>query len=347
MEALKHPPRLLPARCTGCAWAYNNLHLAVAIISPVGYFPEHSQQRRVTMGNSIKEDQSQKIREGNGSITAFDESGGSSPKTLLAYGIDSAGYNSELEMLDLTHAFRTRVIVSPAYTEGKVVGAIIFEDTMNRTIDGKPTARYLWEDAHVVPFLKVDEGLAPEADGVQLMKPILGLDKRLADTNANGIFGTKTRSVINEASLTGIKSIVKQQFEIAARIIDAGLMPIIEPEVNIKAADKALIEDILLSELFAALAKLPVGQKVMLKLTPPEKAGLYDGLVNHPNVLKVVALSGGYPRDEACRRVKENKGIIASFSRGMREDLKVTQTDEEFDNTLRRNLNQIYEASIT
>ncbi len=300
------------------------------------------------MSVSVREQQARQIREGKGSITAFDESGGSSHKTLLAYGIDSTGYSSELQMLDLTHAFRTRVIVSPAYTEGrKVVGAIIFEDTMNRTIGGKPTARYLWENARVAPFLKVDEGLAPKANGVQLMKPIVRLKQRLISANENGIFGTKTRNTLDEASLTGTESAVNQQFEIAAQIIDAGLMPIVEPEVSIAAVDKALIEEILLSELFTALAHLPAGQQVMLKLTPPEQPGFYDGLVAHPQVLKVVALSGGYPRDEACRRVAENHGIIASFSRGMREDLKVWQTPEEFDNTLRRNLDQIYEASIT
>ncbi len=299
------------------------------------------------MSVSAREQQARQIREGKGSITAFDESGGSSPKTLLAYGIDSTGYSSELQMLDLTHAFRTRVIVSPAYTEdGKVLGAIIFEDTMNRTIEGMPTALYLWKKARVAPFLKVDEGLAPKANGVQLMKPILRLEQRLVNANENGIFGTKTRSVIDELSPTGIESIVKQQFEIAARIIEAGLMPIIEPEVSIAAVDKDLIEEILLSELFTALAKLPPDQQVMLKLTPPKKSGLYNGFVDHPNVLKHVALSGGYSRDEACRLLKENKGMIASFSRGMREDLKVWQTPEEFNSTLRRNLDQMYDASV-
>lgn len=300
------------------------------------------------MSVSVREQQARQIREGKGCITAFDESGGTSPKTLLAYGIDSTGYSNDQEMMDLTHAFRTRVIVSPAYTEEKkVVGAIFFEDTLNRTIRGKPTAQFVWENLRIVPFEKVDEGLAAKADGVQLMKPITKLDARLVHANKNGIFGTKTRSFIDELSLTGIKSIVRQQFEIAARIIDAGLVPIIEPEVNINALNKGKIEVILLPELFNEVDKLPAGQLVIYKLTPPEEAGLYSGLVAHPNVLKVVALSGGYSRDEACRRVAENHGIIASFSRGMREDLKVTQTDEEFDNTLRRNLNQIYEASIT
>jgi fructose-bisphosphate aldolase class I len=297
--------------------------------------------------STVKELQTARIVEDKGVFVAFDESGGTTRKTLQDYGVPPSAYKNDEEMFVLAHDYRTRMMTSPDFTDQLIVGAILFEDTMNRRILGKPTAQFLWENARVVPFLKVDETLQAENDGVQLMKPITQLDNRLVSANEHGIYGTKTRSSINKLSISGIKSIVNQQFEIAARIIDAGLMPIVEPEVNINAPNKGEIEVILLDELFNALAKLPAGQQVIFKVTPPDEAGLYTPLKKHASVLDLLGLSGGYSMTEACRRVAENPGMRPSFSRGMREDLKHTQTDEEFNNTLKRNLVMMYEASLT
>lgn len=297
--------------------------------------------------STVKELQTARIVEDKGVFVAFDESGGTTRKTLQDYGVPPSAYRNEEEMFEIAHDYRTRMMTSPDFTNQLVVGGIYFEDTIKRRILGKPTAQFLWENLRIVPFLKVDETLAEENDGVQLMKPITKLDERLAFANEHGIYGTKTRSSINKLSISGIKSNVNQQFGIAARIIAAGLMPTIEPEVNIHAPNKGEIEVILLEELFNALAKLPAGQQVIFKLTPPEQAGLYTPLKKHKSVMDLLGLSGGYSINEACRRVTENEGMRPSFSRGAREGLKVTQTDAEFNDTLKRNLVMMYEASLT
>lgn len=290
--------------------------------------------------------QTAKMREGNGFIAALDQSGGSTPKALGLYGITEDAYSSEAEMFDLIHQMRARIIKSPAFSGDKVVGAILFEQTMDRDIDGTPTATYLWETCNVVPFLKIDKGLEAEANGVQLMKPIPGLDDLLARAVKAGIFGTKERSVISAANAQGIRAIIDQQFDLGAQVISHGLMPIIEPEVTISIKDKAEAEDMLLAEILRHLDALPEGQQVMLKLSLPSKANLYKPLVDHPKVLKVVALSGGYPRDEANAKLAQNTGMIASFSRALTEGLSAQQSDAEFDAMLGGAISSIHAASI-
>ncbi len=292
-----------------------------------------------------KDIQTQQMTSGAGFIAALDQSGGSTPKALKLYGIADDAYGSEAEMFDLIHAMRSRIIKSPAFSGERIVGVILFEMTMDRDIDGVPTAQYLWRERGVVPFLKIDKGLEEASDGVRLMKPMPGLDALLDRAVAAGIFGTKMRSVIDAASASGIKANVAQQFEIAARVLDHGLVPIIEPEVTISIADKAAAEDMLLAELTRHLDALPEGRQVMLKLTLPETADLYAPLVDHPGVMRVVALSGGYSRDEANRRLAQNRGVIASFSRALTEGLSADQSDAAFDRLLAETIDSIYAAS--
>ncbi len=280
-----------------------------------------------------------------GFIAALDQSGGSTPKALRLYGIPEGAWSGDADMYRLIHEMRARIIKSPAFTGERVMGAILFERTMDGDIDGMPTAQYLWEKKGVVPFLKVDQGLSPPADGVQLMKPMPGLDALLARAAKHGIFGTKMRSVIDAASPEGIKAIVAQQFEVGRQILGHGLIPIIEPEVTITIPDKAEAEDMLLAEILAALAALPPGVQVLLKLTLPEKPNQYRSLVTHPGVMRVVALSGGYSREEACRKLGENTGIIASFSRALTEGLSAQQVDADFDAALAATIDGIYHAS--
>jgi fructose-bisphosphate aldolase class I len=284
---------------------------------------------------------------GQGFIAALDQSGGSTPKALRLYGIGEDEYGSEAEMFDLIHAMRARIATAPGFTGDKVIGAILFEMTMDREIGGKPSARYLWEEKRVVPFLKIDKGLEDEAHGVQMMKPIPGLDDLLDRAVSHGIFGTKERSVIHSANAAGIANIVAQQVDLGFQVLDKGLVPILEPEVNIKAADKAEAEEILLAELTRGMDAIPEGQQVMLKLTIPTKANLYAPLIAHPRVLRVVALSGGYSRDEACEKLAQNHGMIASFSRGLTEGLSAQQSDDEFNATLAQAIDAIHAASIT
>jgi fructose-bisphosphate aldolase class I len=281
----------------------------------------------------------------DGFIAALDQSGGSTPKALKLYGLDESAWSSEAEMFDLVHAMRARIIKSPAFTGAKVMGAILFEQTMDRDIDGTPTAQYLWEKRGVVPFLKIDKGLAAAADGVQLMKPMPELDALLQRAVAKGIFGTKERSVVDAANPKGIAAIVAQQFEVGAQVLSHGLVPIIEPEVTISIADKAEAEELLLAEILKHLDKLPASQQVMLKLTLPEKANHYKPLVDHPRVMRVVALSGGYSRDDANAKLMQNDGIIASFSRALTEGLSAKQSDAEFDAALASAIDSIFEAS--
>jgi fructose-bisphosphate aldolase class I len=293
------------------------------------------------------EQQKAKFKTQPGFIAALDQSGGSTPKALRLYGIAEGSWSSDAEMMDLIHAMRTRIITSPSFNGDRILAAILFEDTMDRDIQGRPTAEYLWEVKKVVPILKVDKGLAAEADGVQLMKPIPDLDKLLAKAKSKGIFGTKMRSVIKQANPAGIQAIVDQQFAIARQIIAAGLVPIIEPEVDIKCPDKAKAEELLKAAILRELDKLPEGQLVMLKLTLPEQDNLYADCIRHPRVLKVVALSGGYSRDEANRRLARQNGMVASFSRALTEGLSAQQTDAEFDKALDEAIESIYQASMT
>ena len=288
-----------------------------------------------------------RIATGQGFIAALDQSGGSTPKALRLYGIDENAYGSEAEMFDLIHAMRTRIATSPAFTGDKVIGAILFEQTMDRDFAGKPAATYLWEDKGVVPFLKIDKGLEEAANGVQMMKNIPGLDALLDRAVAKGIFGTKERSVIHSANAGGIASIVAQQVDLGFEVLAKGLVPILEPEVDIKAPDKAEAEDILLAELMKGADAIPEGQKIMVKLTIPSKPGLYAPLIAHPRVLRVVALSGGYDRAEACERLAANPGMIASFSRALTEGLSAQQSDAEFNATLGAAIDAIRAASIT
>ncbi|MCM2561054.1 fructose bisphosphate aldolase [Lutimaribacter sp. EGI FJ00015] len=290
--------------------------------------------------------QAEKITTGKGFIAALDQSGGSTPKALRLYGVAEDAYSNDAEMFDLVHQMRTRIAQAPAFNGDKVLGAILFEMTMDREMDGMPTPQYMWERRGVVPFLKVDKGLDAEKDGVQMMKPMPELDALLARAVKAGIFGTKMRSVINAASAPGIRAVVAQQFEIGRRILAHGLVPIIEPEVTISIADKAEAEDILLAELLAHLDALPEEQQVMLKLTLPEVANLYKPLVDHPRVMRVVALSGGYSRDEANDRLSKNTGMIASFSRALTEGLSAGQTDEAFNATIAASIESIYNASV-
>ena len=280
-----------------------------------------------------------------GFIAALDQSGGSTPGALKLYGIPESAYSGDAEMFKLMHAMRVRIMTAPAFTGEKVIAAILFEGTMDGTAEGRPVPAFLWEERSVVPFLKVDKGLQAEGDGVSLMKPIPGLDELLARAAKLGVFGTKMRSVINLPSKAGIAAVVDQQFQVAAQIAGHGLMPIIEPEVSIKSPDKAGAEAILLTELTRNLDALPDGRQVMLKLTIPDVADLYSGLCGHKGVARVVALSGGYTRDDACRRLAANHGMIASFSRALTEDLQQSMSDAAFDAALAHSIDEIYRAS--
>ena len=295
----------------------------------------------------LNEQQLQKMKSDPGFIAALDQSGGSTPKTLSLYGVKEGAWSSEEEMLELVHRMRTRMITSPSFTGDRLVGAILFENTMDREIEKQPTADYLWEVKRIVPFLKVDQGLAAEKDGVQLMKPIPGLGALLERAKAKRIFGTKMRSLIKQANAAGIKEIVNQQFELAARILAAGLMPIVEPEVDIHCPEKGKAEELLKAAIQGQLDLLPAGQQVMLKLTLPEQDDFYADLVKHPKVLRVVALSGGYSREEANDRLRRNHGVIASFSRALAEGLSAQQSDAEFDAVLGESIESIFEASDT
>ena len=292
-------------------------------------------------------DQAEKMTSGPGFVAALDQSGGSTPKALKLYGIDENAYKNDDQMFDLIHQMRCRIMQSPAFNGNKVIGAILFENTMDREVAGKSAADFLWDERRIVPFLKVDKGLADENNGVQLMKPMPDLESLLERASAAGIFGTKMRSVINRADNKGIEENVSQQFEIGQTILGYGLVPIIEPEVNIKIEDKAEAEEILLENLIKHLDALQGEQKVMLKLTLPEKANLYSPAIDHAKVMRVVALSGGYTREESNLRLRSNLGMTASFSRALTEGLSAQQSDEIFNNTLSQTINDIYEASIT
>jgi fructose-bisphosphate aldolase, class I len=293
-----------------------------------------------------REQQRIKIAAGEGFIAALDQSGGSTPKALKQYGIEEGSFSTDDEMFALVHDMRTRIVTSPVFNGDKILGAILFEKTMDALMEGVPTARFLWEKLKIVPFLKIDKGLLDEKDGVQPMKPMPGLGDLLARAKEAGVFGTKMRSVINRASASGISAIVDQQFEVAAEVTARGLVPIIEPEVNINAADKAACEDILRAELLKHARNLPSGHEVMLKLTLPDTANLYSELVAHENVLLVVALSGGYDLEEACSRLARNDGVVASFSRALSNGLHVSQSDDDFNATLRNAIDQIHAASV-
>jgi fructose-bisphosphate aldolase class I len=290
--------------------------------------------------------QFEKIKVGRGFFAALDQSGGSTPKALAEYGIARDRYSSDAEMFDLVHAMRTRVLTSPAFDGSRVIAAILFEQTMERDVAGVPTARYLWDEKNVVPFLKVDKGLAPEQDGVQLMKPIDTLDDLLERAQRHQIFGTKMRSVINDANEAGISAIVDQQFDYASRIMAAGLVPIMEPEVSISSPHKAQAETLLRDAIAKHVETLPEDAVVMLKVTIPTRPGLYGELASDPRVLRIVALSGGYSRDEACALLARDPTLIASFSRALLEDLTEGQTDEEFNARLESSIEQIYRASV-
>lgn len=287
------------------------------------------------------------MRTGKGFIAALDQSGGSTPKALALYGLGDDAYSNEDEMYARIHEMRTRIIKSPAFTGEKVVGAILFEKTMDATIDGTPTAKYIWEERGVVPFLKVDKGLEEQMDGVKLMKPMPDLDALCERAVAHGVFGTKMRSVVDAASPGGIAANIAQQFCYGQKILAHGLIPILEPEVTISIDDKAEAEELVLQECLKALDDLPEGQELMFKLTLPEKPNHYKPLIDHPKVVRVVALSGGYSREEANRRLAQNNGMIASFSRALTEGLSAQQSDAEFDASLAAAIDSIYQASIT
>ena len=286
------------------------------------------------------------VKAGKGFIAALDQSGGSTPKALKLYGVEESEYSGDAAMFDLIHQMRSRLIKSKAFTGDRIVGAILFEMTMERQIDGIGSAEYLWNKKKIVPFLKIDNGLAAESNDVQLMKPIPELSSRIAAANKHGVFGTKMRSVINLANVAGIEAVVAQQFEIGKEIIAGGLIPIIEPEVNIKSEQKGQAEEILKTSLITHLNQLTEHQTVMLKLSLPTKSNLYQDLVNHPRVLKVVALSGGYSRDEANRMLAQNNGVIASFSRALTEGLSAKQSDDQFDALLDSTIQSIFDASV-
>ena len=294
----------------------------------------------------MNQEQLEKVRDGGGFIAALDQSGGSTPKALKLYGVEESEYSGEAEMFDRIHEMRTRIIASPSFNGDRVLGAILFEQTMDREVQGSPTGDYLWSKG-VVPFLKVDKGLADDQNGAQIMKPIGDLGDLLARGVAKGMFGTKMRSVIKLADSAGVGAVVDQQFEIGRQILAAGLVPIIEPEVDITSPQKAEAEALLKAALIGQLDQQPADQPVMLKLTLPETDGFYQDLVDHPSVLRVVALSGGYPRDEANDRLARNTGVIASFSRALTEGLSAQQSDTDFDATLDATIKSIYEASIT
>lgn len=307
----------------------------------------HSTAFREAASNMSRTDQERKIRTGKGFIAALDQSGGSTPKALRLYGISEDAWSNEEEMFDLIHQMRVRIATSPAFNGDRVIGAILFERTMDGQIAGKPSATYLWQEKGIVPFLKIDKGLEASGNGVRLMKPIPDLDALLSRAIDAGIFGTKERSVIEAANRQGIAAIVDQQFELAGRVLDRGLVPIIEPEVLIDIADKAEAEEILREEILRHLNALPEGRDVMLKLSLPSQPDFYRPLIEHPRVMRVVALSGGYSRDEANRLLAQNHGMIASFSRALTEGLSASQSDEEFNAALDRAIQSIYEASIT
>jgi fructose-bisphosphate aldolase class I len=287
-----------------------------------------------------------KIEQGDGFIAALDQSGGSTPKALHGYGVEEGAWSSDEEMFDLIHQMRSRIITSPCFASGKVIGAILFERTMDGTVDGKPTPQALI-DRGVVPFVKIDKGLEAEESGVQMMKPMPDLDALLTRAKGLGVFGTKERSVINSANAAGIAVLVEQQFQVARQVLARGMMPIVEPEVNIKSADRAQSDELLLSAILEELDELPDGQRVMLKLSIPEQPGLFQPLVDHPKVLKVVALSGGFSREDACSELAKNPGMIASFSRALLSDLRHQQTAEEFNRTLGGAIDEIHRASTT
>jgi fructose-bisphosphate aldolase class I len=297
------------------------------------------------MSASLKEQQLQKIKTQPGFIAALDQSGGSTPSALMSYEIRKDAWSSEEEMFALVHQMRARIIRSPSFTGARILAAILFEGTMDRDIEGQPTADYLWNVKRIVPFVKVDKGLADEKNGVHVMKPMPQLSALLARANAKHIFGTKMRSVINEANEAGIEAVVDQQFEMAEQISAAGLMPIVEPEVDIHCPEKARAEGLLEPAILATLDKLPAGRLVMLKLTLPEQDDFYLDLVRHPRVLKVVALSGGYSREEGNNRLRRNQGVVASFSRALAEGLSVQQSDAEYNALLDEAIQSIFEAS--
>jgi len=296
---------------------------------------------------SRNEQQLQKMRTAAGFIAALDQSGGSTPKALGIYGIGEDAWSSDEEMFDIVHQMRTRMITTPAFNGQRILGAILFENTMDRTIEGQPTANYLWDVKNVVPFLKVDKGLAEEQDGVQIMKPMPDLDALLTRARAKDIFGTKMRSVIKQANADGVAAVVRQQFEIGRQIVAAGLVPIIEPEIDIHCPDKARAEDLLKPALLDALNALAPDQLVMLKLTLPEADNHYADCIAHPNIVRVVALSGGYSRAEANTRLARNKGMVASFSRALSEGLSAQQSDKEFDAMMDASIESIFQASST
>ncbi|QHJ13342.1 Fructose-bisphosphate aldolase class 1 [Paraglaciecola mesophila] len=299
------------------------------------------------MASQAQLDMLKKIKSDNGFIAALDQSGGSTPKALRLYGVEETEYTNDDEMFTQVHLMRTRIVTSPAFNGKRVLGAILFENTLDREIGGKSSAHFLWQEKNVVPFLKVDKGLQDEADGVQLMKPIADLENLLAKANAQDVFGTKMRSVVKLGNKAGIDAIVAQQFEVGKQILAAGLMPIIEPEVDINSPEKAQAEALLKAAILTQLAALDAEQTVMLKLTLPEETNFYRELVEHPKVLKVVALSGGYNRQEANRRLSENKGMIASFSRALTEGVSAKQSDDEFNATLDEAIEGIYQASVS
>ena len=287
-----------------------------------------------------------KIERGDGFIAALDQSGGSTPKALKGYGIEEGAWSNDEEMFDLIHQMRSRIITSPCFANGKVLGAILFERTMDGTVDGKPTPQALI-DRGIVPFIKIDKGLEDDDNGVQLMKPIPGLVELLQRAKSLGVFGTKERSVINAANASGIAVCVAQQFQLARQVLAAGLVPIVEPEVNIRSADRAESDDLLLTSILEELDEMPDGQRVMLKLSIPAEPGKFQPLIDHPKVLRVVALSGGFSREEACRELARNPGMIASFSRALLSDLRAQQSDSEFDATLGQAIDEIYSASTS
>lgn len=295
----------------------------------------------------MNQEQFELVKNGKGFIAALDQSGGSTPKALAQYGVSEDSYSNEDEMYDLIHEMRTRVMTAPAFNSESILGAILFEQTMDRKVEGQYTPDYLWEQKGVVPFLKVDKGLADEEDGVQLMKPNPGLDDLLKRANERNVFGTKMRSVVNAANADGIKKVVAQQFEVAEGILAAGLVPIIEPEVNIRIDDKAEAEEILKKEILKALDNLSEDKNVMLKLSIPTEDNFYTELIEHPRVVRVVALSGGYTRDEANMKLTANEGLIASFSRGLSEGLNASQSEEEFNKMIEESVKTIYLASTT